>query len=133
VPPKARHSRCKKSRDAYAKANKGRFPPELNRWVKFHTPPNDAKVSDGSQPPMALNSSLSESAGPHSLDRLGELSRCGHLSSAAQAWTSVLKPPYAMRLQSKGMSLGSHMALSRGSAKIFLLVASRCWRDLKTT
>ena len=30
----------------------------------------NAKVSDGSQPPMTLNSSLSESAGSRSLDRL---------------------------------------------------------------
>jgi hypothetical protein len=30
----------------------------------------NAKVSDGSQPPMTLNSSLGESAGSRSLDRL---------------------------------------------------------------
>ena len=51
---------------------------------------------------------------------------------ALQPSTSVLKPPRVILLQSKGMSLGSHMAPRRGSAKIFLLVASRCWRDLKT-
>ena len=35
----------------------------------------NAKVSDGSQPPVTLNLSLSESAGSRSLDRLVELSR----------------------------------------------------------
>jgi hypothetical protein len=39
-----------------------------HRW-KLATWPN-AKVSDGSQPPMTLNSSLSESAGSRSLDRM---------------------------------------------------------------
>ena len=39
---------------------------------------------------------------------------------AVQPQTSVLKPPRAIFLQSKGMSLGSHRVARRGSAKIFL-------------
>ena len=35
-----------------------------------HAPLSNAKVSDGSQPPMTFDLSLSESAGSHSLHRL---------------------------------------------------------------
>jgi len=49
---------------------------KITRLIRMHRleKPN-AKVSDGSQPPMAFDLSLSESAGSRSLDRLVELSR----------------------------------------------------------
>jgi len=42
--------------------------------MRLHVTTN-AKVSDGSQPPMTFDLSLSESAGSRSLDRLVERSR----------------------------------------------------------
>lgn len=58
--------------------------PSSASWFAILSSDN-GEVSDGSQPPMTLNLSLSESAGSRSLDRLVELSRFAASTPVAPA------------------------------------------------
>jgi hypothetical protein len=58
---------------------------------------DNAKVSDGSQPPMTMNLSVSETAGPRSLHRLVERSHCAgfrleNIQTILSTMTPHIKP-----------------------------------------
>src|ERR1039458_5902196 len=78
--------------------------------------PLNVKVSDGSQPPMTLDLSLSESAGSRSLHRLVRLSPCYQQEHQAARLSSLQRNPTANHTLQQHSSLSASIYRPGGTA-----------------